>query len=113
MNVTINARHCQIPDALRERVTERIERLSRYNPRLSGAEVTFDLNGGGHEVETLLTVDGSSPLVAHGTGADFRSAFDQSADRVLRQLKRKRERRVQKRQEAPAPLPGPSSASEA
>lgn len=107
MNVMINARHCEIADSLRERVESRLRELSRYNPKLAGAEVTFEINGSEHAVEARLGVHGTEPVIAHGAGADFRRAFDSAADRLVRQLKRKRERRVRHRKAAPVP-PAPS-----
>lgn len=110
MNVTISARHCDLDDSLKQRVEERARRLSRYNPGVTGADVTFEMNGGAHEVEALLSLAGSGTVVARASGADFRMAFDRAADRLARQLKRKRERRVARRH-TPAPRPDQTSSA--
>ena len=94
MNVTISARHCELPSTLRERTERRIARLSRYNPKLADAKVTYDMERVTHEVEIHLRVQGEPPVVVHGSGDDFREAFDRTLDRASRQLRRVRERRL-------------------
>lgn len=102
MNVTVNARHCEIPASLRTTTERRIARLSRFNPRLAEAEVTFDLERSQHDVEILLRVDGDRPVVARASADSFRAALDRTLQRVSRQLKRGRERRTTRRVEATA-----------
>ena len=95
MNVTITARHCEIPDSLRG-VTERhMHRLGRYNPKLADADVTFDRERLEHAVEIRLAVPGQPALIARGSGATFKSALDRGVHRASRQLRRARERTLQ------------------
>lgn len=94
MNVTISARHCEIPSSLRDRTERRIARLGRYNPKLADAAVTYDVERVSHEVEIRLQVKGEPPVVVRGSGDDFREAFDRTLDRASRQLRRVRERRI-------------------
>jgi ribosomal subunit interface protein len=94
MNVTISARHCEIPDSLRATTEQRISRLDRYNRRLAEAEVTYEVQRVGHGVEIRLGVEGEAPVVARGTGTDFRSALARGLERATRQLRRVRERRI-------------------
>ena len=93
MNVTISARHCEIPDSLRLATERRIARLRRYNPRLADAEVTYEVERVNHEVEIRLAVDGEPPVVARAAADNFRAALDRGLDRASRQLRRARERR--------------------
>jgi ribosomal subunit interface protein len=94
MHVTISARHCEIPTTLRDRTERRIARLGRYNPRLADAEVTYEVERVSHEVDIRLTVQGDTPVVAHGSGDNFREAFNRGIERASRQLRRARERRL-------------------
>jgi ribosomal subunit interface protein len=94
MNVAISARHCEIPDSLRLETTKRVERLTRYNPRLGDAEVTYELERADHEIEIRLSVPGAEPVIAKATGPDFRAALDRGLDRASRQLRRVREMRT-------------------
>lgn len=92
MNVNFTARHCNVPQRLRVTAQERIERLQRYEPRVNDALVEFDSDHGNKQVETRIFVAGSHSIIAHGSGETFRTALDQSLDRLTRQLKRRRER---------------------
>ena len=94
MNVTISARHCEIPESLRSTTEQRIHRLARYNRRLADAEVTYEVERVNHGVEIRLGVEGEPPVVARGTGTDFRAAFARGIERATRQLRRVRERRI-------------------
>lgn len=103
MNVTISARHCEIPDSLRSTTERRVARLRRYHPRLAEAEVIYDRERVSHEAEIRLVVEGDGPVIAHGAGGTFDAALDVAVGRVSRQLKRGRERRTARRVETPAP----------
>ena len=92
MNVSITTRHCSVSERTRAEAQERLQRLTRYEPRLAVAEVEFDDDHGMKQVETRIFVAGSHSIVAHGTGDTFRTALDRSIDRLTRQLKRRRER---------------------
>ena len=97
MNVTISARHCEIPDSLRAATATRISRLERYHPRLTDAEVTFDMERTTHNAEIRLVVEGEPPVIGRASEDSFQAALDRGVDRVLRQLRRGRERRVARR----------------
>ena len=94
MNVTISARHCEIPASLRDATERRVHRLGRYNPRLAEAEVTYEVERVQHEVEIRLGVAGEKPVVARGAGETFKAALARGIERASRQLRRVRERRV-------------------
>ena len=90
MRVQIAARHCEIPESVRSRTEELVGKLSRYEPRLSGAEVVFQVEKHLKKVEAILSVDREEPVVAGGEGDEFREALDQMIDRLSRILRRKR-----------------------
>ncbi len=90
MRVQIAARHCDLPDSVRARTEELLEKLTRYEPRLSGAEVVFETEKHLKKVEAILSVDREEPVVAGGEGNEFREALDQMIDRLSRILRRKR-----------------------
>ena len=93
MRVMIAARHCEVPDSVRERTEEQLGKLSRYEPRLSGADVVFETEKRRKTVEAVLKVDRDEPVVAGGEGEEFREAVDQMVDRLSRMLKRRRAQR--------------------
>lgn len=94
MNVSVTARHCDISDGLRRRVEVRAERLLRFNERIRGVEVVFEGEGGQHGVEVRVKEDGRPQLVAQASGDGFRVALERAMDKIDRQARRRRERRV-------------------
>ena len=93
MRVQIAARHCEIPDIVRTRTEEQLGKLSRYEPRLSGAEVVFEVEKHLKRVDAVLKVDREEPVVAKGEGIEFREAVDQMVDRLSRILRRRRKQK--------------------
>ncbi len=92
MHVTISARQCVVPGPVRRHTEERLRRLTRFEPRLHGAEVNFEVEGGVHRAEARVIVPGAPLMVARGQGATFRVAVDRATDRLRRRLKNKRGR---------------------
>lgn len=94
MRVQIAARHCEVPDPVRSRAEERVQKLSKYDPRVSAASLVFEVEKRLMKVEGILSVDRDEPVVAHGEGEDFRAAVDQMIDRLSRRLRRLRSQRT-------------------
>jgi ribosomal subunit interface protein len=90
MRVQLAARRCEIPDTVRNRTEVQVGKLSKYDPRLSGAEVTFEVEKHLKKVDAVLSVHRGEPVVASGEGLEFREAVDQMVDRLSRILKRRR-----------------------
>ena len=109
MRVQITARHCNVPDALLSRAEEQIQKLSRYDPRVGSADVTFTEEKRSRTAEVVLHIDGAEPIVARAEEREFRSALDKTIDRVTRMLKRERQ---QHRDHWAPPLPGSSGEAE-
>jgi ribosomal subunit interface protein len=90
MRVQIAARRCDLPDSIRERTEEQLGKLSKYEPRLSGAEVVFEVEKHRKKVDAVLKVDREEPVLASGEGTEFTEAVDQMVDRLSRILRRRR-----------------------
>jgi ribosomal subunit interface protein len=90
MRVKIAARHCDVPETVRDRTEEQLGKLSKYEPRLSGAEVVFEVEKHKKKVDAMLKVDREEPVLASGEGVEFREAVDQMVDRLSRILRRRR-----------------------
>jgi ribosomal subunit interface protein len=88
MRITITARHCEVPELLRERARARLERLSRFAPRSQRALVVFGAENGKALVELRLHTPRGHLHVATAQGADHRTAFDQGIAKLRRQLER-------------------------
>jgi ribosomal subunit interface protein len=111
MNVTITTRHCTISEPLRQHAVEGTQRLVRFNPKITSAEITFEEDGGRMAVEAVLKVSGSAPLVATGTAHSLREALDQMLERLARRARRGRERRLDKRTGREEPPAGPAESA--
>lgn len=95
MRVQITARHCEISDTVRRRAEEQMERLTKFDSRLSAAELVFDEEKHGRKkAEGILSIDGGPPVVARAEDRDFRSALDKVVDRLSKQLRRNRDQLV-------------------
>lgn len=94
MEITITARGCTVHDSIRERALARVDRLHKYEPRMSGGSVVFEEEGIERRVEIRATVDGAPIQVAEGDGDTFSAALDKALDRMARRLKKEREKRV-------------------
>lgn len=96
MRIQIAARHCEVPASVLSRTEEQLEKLLRYDPRVSGAEVVFEIEKHLKKVEAVVKVDREEPVVAGGEGVEFREAVDQMVDRLSRILKRKRSQKKER-----------------
>lgn len=90
MRIQIVARHCSPSELTRERAVAQFDRLTRYHPRLTAAEVIFREGRREMEVEGVLSIDGHDPVVARGVGESFDIAADQVIDRLGRILRKLR-----------------------
>jgi len=86
MRITITARHCEIPDELRARARERLERLARIAPRPHDGRVVFVADHGRPTVEVRLHTARGAVHVGTARGADHRTALDLAVAKVRRQL---------------------------
>lgn len=102
MDVTINARHCTVPDSLRNQALQRLNRLERIDRRITGGTVIFDGAGNERRVEARLAVAGGPPVVGHGDGNTLRGAMDGALNRLERQIKRRRKRAIDRRSRGPS-----------
>lgn len=91
MRLQIAARHCDVPQTIRTRAERQALKLSRYDPRLTAAEIVFEVEKHTKRVEGIFSLDGQEPVVTKGEGTEFRAALDQMLDRAGRMLKRQRE----------------------
>jgi ribosomal subunit interface protein len=86
MRITITARHCEIPDALRGRARALIERLGKIAARPQDARVIFAGDHGEAAVEVRMHTARGKIFVGKALADDHRTALDRAAQRVRRQL---------------------------
>ena len=89
MRTTITARHCDIPDELRDHARERLDRLGKVASRPHDGQVIFAEDHGEASVEVRLHTARGRVYVGRALAGDHRSALDRAAARVRRQLDKK------------------------
>jgi ribosomal subunit interface protein len=94
LKVQIAQRHCHVPKDVLDRTGEQLDKLTRYEPHVGNAEVIYSEEKKTKNVEVILHISGSAPIVAHAEEAGFRSALDRALERVTRMLKKHRSRRT-------------------
>ena len=88
MQTTITARHCEIPEALRERALTVVERLGNIATRPVEAAVVFDVEGQQQTAELRLHLSRGEVLVAKGEAEEHRTALDRAEDKLRKQLEK-------------------------
>lgn len=93
MHLIISGRNIEVTDDLRARIEEQFERLVRYEPRASRAEITLWEEKNRCLADAVLSIDRRPPVHAQASAEAFRAALDGLHDKLARQLKRERSRR--------------------
>src|SRR2546429_7837259 len=88
MRITITARHCEIPDELRARARERLERLARIAPRPHDGQVVFVADHGRPTLEVRLHTARGAGHVGTARGADHPPALDPPVAQGRRPLRK-------------------------
>lgn len=95
MQISISARHGQLGAGVQDRISEKVEKLCRYFDRVTGIQVTVDLE---HEdaptVELRVSAEHSGEFVATADGANVFAALDGAVHKLEQQLRKHKERRI-------------------
>jgi ribosomal subunit interface protein len=97
MEITINARHTQLPESIRNQAEQRFRRLERLDRRVTAGSLVVDGSTRTPTAEARLAAAGGPPLIGHAEGPTLRGAIDTALNRLERQLKRRGERRIARR----------------
>lgn len=104
MDVRITTRRATVGETFIRHAEERARKLTRYEPRLHSVSVVVDQDRGRVSVEARAEVPGIPQLIARSEAATDRSALDAAFQKLRRQLRRHRSRRLDHQ----APSPGAS-----
>jgi ribosomal subunit interface protein len=93
MLMTVTARHCEIPEELRERAEHVLDRIANHAPRPVEGTVVFDMADHKsvterHQAEVRLHLAHGEVLVAAGAADDHRTALDRAEARLRSQLEK-------------------------
>jgi ribosomal subunit interface protein len=98
--INIHARHRRIGPKLREHIHERLARILRSDPQATSVDVEItserDPEHGNARVDLTLLSHGRT-LRAEAAAPDAWHAVDQAAKRMQEQVRRERERRLDRR----------------
>ncbi|MEM6614898.1 MAG: ribosome-associated translation inhibitor RaiA [Pseudomonadota bacterium] len=89
MTLQIVGKHIETGSSIRERISERFERvMAKYFDGGHKAFVTVEKVRNGFEVDCLIQLDTGLSIHASGEGDDAYVAFEKSAERIEKQLRR-------------------------
>ena len=95
MQISISTRHGHLSQESQERITEKVQKLVRFNDRLTATEVIVDLE---HtevpKVEFRVSVEKSEDFVATNENESLMAAVDACLHKVEQQLRKHKEKMV-------------------
>lgn len=92
MQLTISGHHVDLTPALREYVTNKLDRLERHHDQITTTEVTLSVNKLIQKAEARIHVSGAD-LFADSIAEDMYAAIDTLTDKLDRQLIKHKEKK--------------------
>lgn len=102
MHIDLTGHHMDVTTALREYVTEKMQRLERHFDHVTSTHVVLGVEKLRHKAEATIHLNGSK-LFADSTRQDMYAAIDSLVDKLDRQVKKYKERRAEEKHRAPKP----------
>ena len=104
MQVTVKGKNITVPEKVRARAERKLTKIQRFDDRILAMDVEFSEErnprvADPHRVEVTLTTK-SGLVRAHANATDPAAAVDQVVDRLERQVKKLKGRRVDRTQHA-------------
>ena len=95
MQINISTRHGHLSQSTQDKITEKVEKLLRFNDRLTATEVTVDLE---HkempEVEFRVSIEKSEDFVATDSNESLMAAVDSCLRKTEQQLRKHKEKLI-------------------
>jgi len=98
MEITTTARHFELTPAIREHGEKRLQKLTRYFDRITKTNVVLIREKHRQIAEITLHVNGSD-LVSREESNDLFLSIDRAVDNLERQIKRHKERLIERKKE--------------
>lgn len=93
MNITVNARHMDVTDTLKQYAEEKASKLPKFYDNIQSIEVILDQDGDQKTVEIIVQAPPRSTLVAHENHQeDMYAGVDKCIDKMSEQLRRHKEK---------------------
>jgi len=93
MSIKITGRHLVITSALRQHIESRVERLVRYDVKLTHLEVILGVSKLQHHAEVVCTMQGRR-IQAKASTREMYATIDQLVDRLGTQIRKHKERQT-------------------
>ncbi|MEL6476345.1 MAG: ribosome-associated translation inhibitor RaiA [Pseudomonadota bacterium] len=93
MQVKVTGKHIDVGEALSTHVRDRlVEAVSKYSERPVDGAVVFSRDGHGFKCDASVHLSTGLTAKAQGMNADIYAAFEQTSDRIEKQLRRYKRR---------------------
>jgi putative sigma-54 modulation protein len=103
--ISITARQCEVSPGVRQFAQQRLEKLQKYANDIHGIHVIVRHERNAHQAEITVRLNGSE-LVSTQLHAEAGAAIELAADRLEEQLRRLKDRRLDRTQRAGAEKSG-------
>lgn len=90
-NITINGRHFQVTDSMKDYVIDKISKLERFGPRLIDINVIMEIQKIDHRVDIVVRFD-NIKIKSHASCTDMYASIDYAVDKLQRQISRYKKR---------------------
>lgn len=85
MQIDISGHHVEVTDALRDYVSEKLERLARFNDEITSIQAILSVEKNRHIAEATIRAKGAD-LHANAEHEDMYAAIDLLSDKLDRQV---------------------------
>lgn len=93
MQINISARHGDLSSASQDKITEKVQKLSRFFDRITAIQVTADLeHREDPNVELRVSVEHRDDLVATDHAGELMAALDGALHKMEKQLRKFKEK---------------------
>ncbi len=92
MNLTVNARHMDVTDAIREYVESKASKLPKFYDGIQSIEVILDTQADNAVVEIVAHAKRKHTFVASHRDSDLYACMDACMDKIITQLRRHKDR---------------------
>ena len=96
MQINLDGHHVDVTPALREYVTNKLQKLERHFDHVTNAHVVLTIEKLRQKAEATIHVSGGN-LFADAVEEDMYAAIDALTDKLDRQIKRHKEKLTQRR----------------
>ena len=97
VQVNVIARHGDLADGTQQKIAQKLQKLSRFNDRISAVDVTIDLADAREPtVEVIVDVEKANDFIARvkTTNGNLIGAVEAASQKLQEQLKRYKEKKI-------------------